>query len=73
MIIYIVQNIEDWIFQRCGFNSQLVELQHRQSVARYILDNRPKGLERGQDWLEYLESCNLERISLYFQGKIDAV
>lgn len=68
MIINIAQDIERWLFLESAFDSILSNRHILQMTARHLMDNRPKTLERGQDWSEYLTTADFEAIGRYFAG-----
>lgn len=66
-------DIEDYVWLNlvysAAFTANMLDTVHnKKSVARFILDNRPAGLERGDDWTNYLNSLDLTKISDYFAG-----
>ena len=73
-VILVAQDVEAWIQLQPNYRTPAMNNRHiLEMVARHIVDYRPQGLKRNQDWAEYLNACNLNMLANYFNGKLNFV
>lgn len=71
-VILVAQDVEAWIQLQPNYRTPAMNNRHiLEMVARHIVDYRPQGLKRNQDWAEYLNACNLNMLANYFNGKLN--